>query len=197
LITTLPQLSSSDISSKSRSDYLVKATALGQVLWLFIQTIVRGFYAQPISQLEIATLAFSACAFIAYLFSSEKPQDVQLATRVGSVDALTPWQTQRLLEASGKSLFWHLLGFAPFLNKYSQERELQFLGPVERHRIPGPSDTFNARDPSRTYPYHQLHISGHWHTACKRGFWRNPLCGLELPLPHRCREDAVEGGQCR
>lgn len=130
LITSLPQVSASEISNKSRSDYLVKATALGQVLWLFIQTIRRGIYSQPISQLEIAVLAFSACAFIAYLFSWHKPQDVHLATRIGSVDELTVQQIQLLSEASGQSLFWHLLGFAPFLRKYAWSRRTRFLGPV-------------------------------------------------------------------
>jgi hypothetical protein len=122
LITSLPQISATEISNKSRSDYLVKPTALGQVFWLFIQTIGRGIYSQPISQLEIAVLAFSACAFIAYLFSWHKPQDVQLATRIGSVDELTVWQIQLLSEASGKSLFWHLLEFAPFLREYAWSR---------------------------------------------------------------------------
>lgn len=130
LIPSLPSMSLAEISSKSHCDFLVKTTAVGQVLWLFIQTLARGIRSLPISQLEIATLAFSTCAFTSYLFSWRKPQDVQLATFVGSIDNLTVRQIQDLLDASGHSLFWHMLGFAPFLKKQWRDRENNLFGPI-------------------------------------------------------------------
>jgi hypothetical protein len=130
LIPRLPSMSVAEISCKSRSDFLVKATAVGQVLWLFIQTLARGIRSLPISQLEIVTLAFSTCAFTSYLFSWHKPQDVQFATVLGSIGNLTIRQTHDLLDASGHSLFWHMLGFVPFRQKKWRDRENNLFGPI-------------------------------------------------------------------
>jgi hypothetical protein len=130
LIPSLPSMSRAEISGKSRCDFLVKATAIGQVLWLFIQTLARGIRSLPISQLEIVTLAFSTCAFTSYLFSWYKPQDVQFATFIGPIEKLTVRQTHDLLDASGHSLFWHMLGFAPFLQKRWQDRDNILFGPI-------------------------------------------------------------------
>ena len=132
LISSIPAISAVDISSKSRSDSLVKATAVGQVLWLFVSTVTRGVRALPISQLEIATLAFSTCAFGTYLFNWHKPQDVQRATFIASVEGLTDQQVMDLLRLSGDSLTWHMLEFGPIgsLRKQRQDQKEALLGPV-------------------------------------------------------------------
>jgi hypothetical protein len=127
LIEKLPSISREEIERKSRGDVLVKATAVAQVLWMVIQIVVRGAQQLPTSQLEIAVLAFSTCAFITYSFSWFKPQDVREATVIGSVDCLTSRQLETLQNASGHSLFRHMLGFV--FKKYHANDRVRF-GPI-------------------------------------------------------------------
>jgi hypothetical protein len=78
-IQRLPKVSVKQISDKSKSDAFVKGTAILQVLWLVIQVIFRGIKHLPVSQLEIAVIAFAACTLLTYIFSFPKPQNVTVA----------------------------------------------------------------------------------------------------------------------
>lgn len=62
----------------------MKGTALLQVLWLVIQLITRVSQDLPISNLEIAVLAYSASAFCTYTFSWSKPQNIASPTFISS-----------------------------------------------------------------------------------------------------------------
>jgi hypothetical protein len=105
LIKSLPQISREEIECRGEGDVLVKATAVGQTLWLLIQVAVRGSRRLPISQLEIATLAFAVCAFLTYIFSWDKPQNAKLATRVGTLRLRDTAQLADLFDESGHSFF--------------------------------------------------------------------------------------------
>jgi hypothetical protein len=78
-IPRLPDVSVKQIEDKSKGDAFIKATAILQVLWLVIQVIIRGTKRLPVSQLEIAVIAFAACTFLTYIFSFPKPQNVTVA----------------------------------------------------------------------------------------------------------------------
>jgi hypothetical protein len=80
-IPRLPDVSVKQIEDKSKGDAFIKATTLMQVLWLVIQVIVRGSKHLPVSQLEIAVIAFAACTFLTYIFFFPKPQNVTVADR--------------------------------------------------------------------------------------------------------------------
>ena len=80
IIEKLPTISLNDIEDKSKGDFIVKGTTLIQVLSLLIQVIVRAIKRLPISQLEIAVLAFSMCASVTYLFYWWKPQNITTPT---------------------------------------------------------------------------------------------------------------------
>jgi hypothetical protein len=82
IIKRLPTISLEDIEEKSKGDFIVKGTAVVQVLWLLIQVIVRHTTRLPVSQLEIAVLAFSVCTFFTYLFYLRKPQNVTAPTYI-------------------------------------------------------------------------------------------------------------------
>jgi hypothetical protein len=82
IIKRLPTISLNDIEDKSKGDFIVKGTAVVQVLWLLIQAIERAMKRLPISQLEIAVLAFSACTILTYLFYWWKPQNVTAPTYI-------------------------------------------------------------------------------------------------------------------
>ncbi|KAI9035499.1 putative C4-dicarboxylate transporter/malic acid transport protein [Aspergillus affinis] len=66
-----------EIEDKSKSDNLMRLIAVFQILWLCIQVIARAVGDLAVSQLEIATVAFSLCAVIMYGLSWNKPKAVQ------------------------------------------------------------------------------------------------------------------------
>ncbi|KAH0536554.1 hypothetical protein FGG08_006584 [Glutinoglossum americanum] len=88
-ISKLPNASTEEIEDKSKGDFFIKGTAVVQVVWLLVQVVVRTARGLPISQLEIAVLAFSVCAFITYLLCWMKPQNVLVPIQIsGSGDFL-------------------------------------------------------------------------------------------------------------
>jgi hypothetical protein len=82
IIDRIPNISKGDIEDKSKSDFLVKFSAVAQVMWQIIQLIIRWKKGLPSSQIEVATVGFSLCAFIMYLAYWNKPQNVQTPHRV-------------------------------------------------------------------------------------------------------------------
>ena len=65
----LPPITTDDIEDKSKSDMFVKAVAVVQIAWMVVQVIAREIRRLAVSQLEIAVVAFSACAIIIYVLS--------------------------------------------------------------------------------------------------------------------------------
>lgn len=68
VISSLPSCTKEQIKDKSKGDFVIKGLAVFQMVWLLIQTIARAVMSLPISQLEIAVLAFCLCASLAYFF---------------------------------------------------------------------------------------------------------------------------------
>ena len=66
VIQKLPAISEDHIYDKSKSDSFAKPVVGGQILWNVIQIIARTVQHLPVSQLEVAVLACSACAVIIY-----------------------------------------------------------------------------------------------------------------------------------
>jgi hypothetical protein len=63
----LPYISEEELGDKSKSNSFIKAIAIFQITWATIQIIVRTVRKIAISQLELAVIAFAACAVIIYL----------------------------------------------------------------------------------------------------------------------------------
>jgi hypothetical protein len=80
-IERLPDITSAELSDKSKGNVFIKAIAIGQVLWNSIQIIARAKKGLNVTQLELAVAAFSFCAIVIYLLLLEKPQGVQVPTR--------------------------------------------------------------------------------------------------------------------
>lgn len=81
-IIPLPDVSAEDLNDRSKGDALVKGAAVLQITWLVIQIIARASQHLAISQLEITTFAFAACAIITWILLWHKPQDVKVPTYV-------------------------------------------------------------------------------------------------------------------
>lgn len=85
IITKLPSLLEEEIHDRSKGDALLKALALIHVFWLVLSLVARQVSGLPISQLEIATLAFTAPSFLTYFLTWNKPKDVQTPNYIPAV----------------------------------------------------------------------------------------------------------------
>ncbi|KAI0410336.1 hypothetical protein F5X98DRAFT_359757 [Xylaria grammica] len=65
-----------DIEDKSKADSLLRSLTVLQALWVIVTAIARGANGLPVSQLEIATSAFSVSAAATYAACWWKPKDV-------------------------------------------------------------------------------------------------------------------------
>lgn len=78
----LPPIKAIDIEDRSKASGFAKVFTLTQITWLVAQCIVRGAKHLPISELEVATIAFATCTIIANCFWWSKPLDVRMTTAV-------------------------------------------------------------------------------------------------------------------
>ena len=105
IIASLPSLSNDQIEDRSKGDFFTKGLAVIQVLWLAVQVISRGSNDHTISQLEIAVLAFSACACAIYIMYWQKPQGVNTTVSVPASRFATANEMIRLAAERPYSLF--------------------------------------------------------------------------------------------
>lgn len=100
-------LGKEDIEDKSKADWFLKTLAILQVAWLVLNVIVRHATGLPITQLEVATVAFAIMAVLSYLANWWKPKDVSRPTVMG-------WRGEwrgALGERSSQSTSNHLQSF--------------------------------------------------------------------------------------
>jgi len=74
VLLKLPHISEEELEDKSKSDSFVKTITIFQIIWATIQIIVRTARKLAISQLELAVIAFGACAVVIYLLYWSKPK---------------------------------------------------------------------------------------------------------------------------
>ncbi|KAJ7879326.1 hypothetical protein B0H13DRAFT_2667945 [Mycena leptocephala] len=90
-----------DIQDKSKGDVLSKGVALIQGLWFMAQCLARVHQRIPLTELEVATLAFQFLTIFVWLLWWNKPLDVQQPILVGvgnEVVTGTPPRHEGLLE---------------------------------------------------------------------------------------------------
>ncbi|KAJ4019515.1 hypothetical protein NW766_003249 [Fusarium irregulare] len=75
-------LGKDDIEDKSKADSFVKSIAVFQIAWLVLNVIARAIKKLPITQLEIATIAFALMAILTYATNWWKPKDVSRPIRL-------------------------------------------------------------------------------------------------------------------
>jgi len=82
LFQHLPEVSAQDLERLSNGDTLVKFLAVLQISWLVVQLIGRKTNSLPVSQLEIATLAFAASSLITYLSLWDRPRAIERRIKI-------------------------------------------------------------------------------------------------------------------
>jgi hypothetical protein len=120
-IIDLPDISEEELEDKSKSDVLVKSIALLEITWLVVGLVARRVKRHPSTQLEIMTLAISACSVITYCLLIRKPKDIAIPVAIRArrhpkpSEMLTlanfgptPWFDAILFEkwTTGRTNFW-------------------------------------------------------------------------------------------
>jgi len=77
-----PRLSRAEIDDKSKGDAISKCVVILQTAWFVTQCIARGAQGLPVTELELATVAFATLNFVIYVLWWDKPQNVQRGIRV-------------------------------------------------------------------------------------------------------------------
>ena len=77
-----PSITEEEIYDRSKGDYLSKGIVLVQLSWFIIQCIVRAAYGLAVTELEVATLAFTVLSGVTYYLWWHKPLDVRCPVRV-------------------------------------------------------------------------------------------------------------------
>ncbi|KAJ7706548.1 hypothetical protein B0H16DRAFT_1481954 [Mycena metata] len=76
-IPAIQKIKTADIEDKSKGDTLSKGVAIAQGLWFVTQCLARVSQHLPLTELEVATLAFAVLSVIIRLLWLHKPLDVQ------------------------------------------------------------------------------------------------------------------------
>lgn len=90
-----PQVTREEIEDRSKSDGLCKALVIGQTSWFILQCIARRINHLPITELELATLAFAALNGCMYFCWWDKPFDVRIPIPV----QLLPEEPEEITQA--------------------------------------------------------------------------------------------------
>ena len=77
IIGKLPDTPEDELDDRNKGDFLIKALAITQVIWIFTQVIIRTAKGYSSSQLEIVVLALSVFTLVIYIVLWRKPQDVR------------------------------------------------------------------------------------------------------------------------
>jgi hypothetical protein len=77
-----PRISKAEIEDRSKGDAISKGVVILQTGWFVTQCIARGVQGLPITELELATVAFAALNFVIYVLWWDKPQNVHRGVRV-------------------------------------------------------------------------------------------------------------------
>ncbi|KAF7302306.1 hypothetical protein MIND_00798200 [Mycena indigotica] len=117
-IQLIRAIDESDIEDKSKGDVFSKGIALCQGLWFIAQCIARRLQHLPLTELEVATLAFAALNALTWLLWLGKPLDVRNPIKL-SVQTAPPDHTPLLPYPA--STYWLDRFLSLFINSYSND----------------------------------------------------------------------------
>jgi hypothetical protein len=104
-----PRISKMEIQDKSKGDFISKAVVILQTSWFVMQCIARGVQGLPITELELATVAFAGLNLVIYVLWWDKPLNVQCGVRVYEKRIDSRVDDGHVLTTAG---FWVALGDA-------------------------------------------------------------------------------------
>lgn len=104
-VIDLPNISAQKLTELDRGEKLVKFLSVLQIMYLVMQVIDRRLENVPSTQLEIATLAFSASSIITYILYWPRPQDV-VSVQVIRAKKMLEHEDFPYLVLSGPEYIW-------------------------------------------------------------------------------------------
>ncbi|KAK3307678.1 uncharacterized protein B0T15DRAFT_484731 [Chaetomium strumarium] len=122
-------LDRADIEDKSKADWLLRTIAVMQIVWLVLNVAARAIARVPVTQLEIATVAFSITAIATYAANWWKPKDIGQPTALPRV-----LQGHRIEHWAIPEDYRNFQSFVNRTLKPSYTRELQIDGWIDRVR---------------------------------------------------------------
>ncbi|KAL7964197.1 hypothetical protein HDV63DRAFT_409673 [Trichoderma sp. SZMC 28014] len=132
VIAHLPDIRTTDIEDKNKSDALVKVLAVIQVVWMVVQLCARVYYHHPFAPLELGTVAFSATAIILYIVEWNKPKDINTPFYHYYMPSVAFHETYGILKViDAKSFVVAMITVASFGGIHLLAWNLQFPTPVE------------------------------------------------------------------
>jgi hypothetical protein len=108
-----------DIMDKSKGDGLSKGIALLQGLWFIVQIMARFAQGLPVSELEVATLAFAVVNIFTWLIWWHKPLDVQEPILIGEVEPSARLLPITIIRADSDPLEDGTSDFSPLLASFA------------------------------------------------------------------------------
>lgn len=127
----LPWITAIDIEDRSKADWMLKAIASVQLIWLIVQCIGRAVQKLPLSALEATTIAYVACALFAYGAWWNKPYDLQspavvsialnhpLASRAKEMRPYIGFDEEPKMKFDDRTYILYVLGTFTILGSYS------------------------------------------------------------------------------
>ena len=85
-----PNITKEEIEDRSKSDYFAKGIVILQTTWFIVQFFARAHFKLTITELEVATLAFSTLIGVTYYLWWDKPLDVHCSVPVHLKELNTP-----------------------------------------------------------------------------------------------------------
>ncbi|KAJ6468370.1 hypothetical protein C8R45DRAFT_1018477 [Mycena sanguinolenta] len=82
-VAAIQRIEAEDIEDKSKGDSMSKGVSLLQGLWFIVQCLARVHQHLPLTQLEVATLAFQFVSVFIWVLWWHKPLDVQQPIPIG------------------------------------------------------------------------------------------------------------------
>lgn len=128
---TLPWITVIDIEDRAKADWMLKAIASVQLIWLIVQCIGRAVQGLSLSALEATTIAYVACALFAYAAWWNKPYDLQspavvsipaqhpLASRMKDMASYIGFDEEPTMSFSDRVYVIYVIGTFTILGSYS------------------------------------------------------------------------------
>lgn len=81
-VASLPDITEEELIDRAKDGPFIKTISIAQIIWSTIQILVRAVRKLSICPLELAVLAFAACAIIIYALYWDKPKSIGVSTTI-------------------------------------------------------------------------------------------------------------------
>lgn len=142
-------ISENEIQDRSKGDGLAKAFTIVQTLWFVLQCIARAVQHLPVTELEVATLAFVAANIVTYALWWKKPLNVLYSQPVCKEATSPAFPADSTTKQSHLRPTWYDAPFLPFGRLAGLDNNEHILT-KDMCKVPtfytGPNDLFTDHD---------------------------------------------------